>query len=180
MKLIVPNRVETQWKQVLGVAGRREIGGVLLGELVRPGMFKLLEITIQRSGGTIFHFVRDPKLHRGAIQRFFKRTGHKYERFNYLGEWHSHPLFPTRPSRADLRSMYRIVTDPDVGANFATLVIVRLTSSCDLEMSACAFRPGVSVQEIRVFRERAGTKIPDWRRMGRTARRVPRFARGGG
>jgi [CysO sulfur-carrier protein]-S-L-cysteine hydrolase len=178
MKLIVPNRIEAQWKQALGAAGRREIGGVLLGAFVDPGRFKLLEITIQRNGGTISHFVRVPKLHEDAIQRFFERTGHDYERFNYLGEWHSHPLFPTKPSWADVRSMYRIVADPDVGANFAALLIVRLTSPSDLEMSACVFRSGVSVQEIRVFRERVGTRIPDWRRMARTARRIPMLSRG--
>jgi len=104
MKLLLPDTVENQLKRELRAAGRREIGGVLLGELVGPGVFRVAEITVQRTGGTSSTFVRIPRLHAEAIQAFFRRTGHRYERFNYLGEWHSHPSYPTRPSASDLRA----------------------------------------------------------------------------
>jgi integrative and conjugative element protein (TIGR02256 family) len=161
MQLLLPNKIRSQWTNALRAAGRREIGGLLLGELVRPGTFNIAEITIQRSGGTFCHFVRDPKLHDKAIDQFFERTGRNYERFNYLGEWHSHPSFSIRPSRSDVRSMYRIVSEPSVGANFAALVIVRLASRTELEMSACVFRPGPSVVEARVYQEHFGSKPRD-------------------
>jgi len=163
MKLLLPGKIRLQWTNALRAAGRREIGGVLLGELVKPRTFKIAEITIQRSGGTFCHFVRDPKLHEKAIEQFFERTGRDYERFNYLGEWHSHPSFSTRPSRSDIRSMYRIVSEPSVGANFAALVIVRLSSRAELEMSACVFRPGQPVVEARVYREHLGLKMRQWK-----------------
>jgi integrative and conjugative element protein (TIGR02256 family) len=163
MKLLLPGRIRSQWTNALRVAGRREIGGVLLGELVKPGTFKIAEITIQRSGGTFCHFTRDPKLHEKAIEAFFERTGHNYERFNYLGEWHSHPSFSTRPSASDVRSMFRIVSEPDVGANFAALVILRLASRTELEISAYAFRPGQSVVGAQVYREQLGSKMRDWK-----------------
>jgi integrative and conjugative element protein (TIGR02256 family) len=163
MKLLLPGRIRTQWTNALRAAGRREIGGVLLGEFVKPGTFKIAEITIQRTGGTFGHFVRDPKLHEKAIEHFFERTGRDYERFNYLGEWHSHPSFSTRPSRSDVRSMYRIVSEPSVGANFAALIIVRLAALAKLQMSACVFRPGQPVTEARVYREHLGSKLRDWK-----------------
>jgi hypothetical protein len=75
MKLLLPGKIRSQWTNALRAAGRREIGGVLLGELVKPGTFKIAEITIQRSGGTFCHFVRDPKLHEKAIEQFFEHTG---------------------------------------------------------------------------------------------------------
>jgi integrative and conjugative element protein (TIGR02256 family) len=162
MHLLLPSKIRSQLTKALRAAGRREIGGVLLGEFVKPGTFKIAEITIQRSGGTFCHFVREPKLHEKAIEQFFARTGRNYERFNYLGEWHSHPSFSTRPSRSDIRSMQRIVSEPSVGANFAALVIVRLTSRLELEMSACVFRPGQPVAEARVYREHLGWKLREW------------------
>jgi [CysO sulfur-carrier protein]-S-L-cysteine hydrolase len=164
MKILLPGRIRSQWTNALRSVGRREIGGVLLGELVKPGTFKIVEITIQRSGGSFCHFTRDPKLHEKAIERFFKRTGYDYERFNYLGEWHSHPSFSTRPSPSDLRSMYRIVSEPAVGANFAALVIVKLTSHTELEMTACVFRARQPVMEVQVYREHIGSKVRDWSR----------------
>jgi [CysO sulfur-carrier protein]-S-L-cysteine hydrolase len=163
MHLLLPGRIRSQWSNALRAAGLREIGGVLLGELIKPGTFKIMEITIQRSGGTFCHFVRDPKLHEKAIEQFFERTGRDYERFNYLGEWHSHPSFSTRPSQSDVRSMYRIVSEPSVGANFAALVIVRLASRSELEMSASVFRRDQPVVEARVYREHLGSKIRDWK-----------------
>jgi len=165
MHLLLPSKIKSQWTNALRSAGRREIGGVLLGELVKPGTFKIVEITIQRSGGTFSHFVRDPKLHERAIEQFFERTGRNYERFNYLGEWHSHPSFSTQPSRSDVQSMYRIVSEPSVGANFAALVIVRLTSRAELEMSACMFRSGHPVVEARVYLEHLGSsRLRSWRK----------------
>jgi integrative and conjugative element protein (TIGR02256 family) len=159
MKLLLPGKIRGQWINALRSAGRREIGGVLLGELIKPGTFKILEITIQRSGGTLSHFVRDPKLHEKSIEAFFERTKRDYGRYNYLGEWHSHPSFSTRPSFKDIRSMYRIVSEPSVGALFATLVIIRLASHSNLELSACAFRSGVPIEEVEIYREHTGSKI---------------------
>ena len=52
MKLLLPDTVENLMKRELRAAGRREIGGVLLGELVGPGIFRVAEITVQRTGGT--------------------------------------------------------------------------------------------------------------------------------
>lgn len=166
MKLLLPGRIRSQWTNVLRSAGRREIGGVLLGEFIKPATFRIAEITVQRSGGTFSHFVRDPKLHVKAIEAFFERTGRDFERFNYLGEWHSHPSFSTRPSPSDVRSMYRIVSAPAVGANFAALVIVRLGPQQDLDMRACVFRSGQPAEEVRVYREHLGSAMRRWNPKG--------------
>jgi len=75
MKLLLPDAIENQIKRELRAAGRREIGGVLLGELVRPGIFRVAEITVQRTGGTSSTFVRIPRLHAEAIEAFFDAPG---------------------------------------------------------------------------------------------------------
>jgi hypothetical protein len=57
--------------------------------------------------------------------KFFERTEHKYSRFNYIGEWHSHPSFEVSPSGTDLDSMRRLVRDPGFKGRFAVLMITR-------------------------------------------------------
>src|SRR4051812_17900335 len=94
-------------------AGEREIGGVLMGEHLGRDDFRVTTLTIQRHGGTIARFVRAVEQAVSALTRFFRETGNDFTRFNYLGEWHSHPLFPPHPSRQDELSMLRILRDKD-------------------------------------------------------------------
>jgi hypothetical protein len=58
--------------------------------------------------------------------RFFDRTEHQYTRFNYIGEWHSHPSFEIKPSPTDVRTMVALLTDPMFRGSFAIMMIARL------------------------------------------------------
>ena len=93
-----------------------------MGEHVRHDVFKVVDMSVQRSGGSVDCFVRDPTEHQATLQAFFARTGGDYTRFNYLGEWHSHPAFEPVPSAVDVATMQSIVEDPSVGVNFLVLV----------------------------------------------------------
>jgi integrative and conjugative element protein (TIGR02256 family) len=154
MKILLPKDVRTTWRRELRRAGRREIGGVLLGEAVAEATFRVLKISVQNTGGTTSRFIRDPAQHRQSIDAFFARTNHDYARFNYLGEWHSHPSYPTRPSPDDVRAMEDILADVDMGATFACLMIVKLTLFRRLEIGSYLFAPGYAVVPLTVERER--------------------------
>ncbi|WEX85817.1 Mov34/MPN/PAD-1 family protein [Sinorhizobium garamanticum] len=112
-------------KQALRRAGSREIGGVLMGQELAVGHFAVVDFSLDEISGARAHFVRDVEHHRKALEEFFDRTGHNYQSFNYLGEWHSHPSFPARPSVPDLCSMQDLV-DGERGIEFAVLLIVKL------------------------------------------------------
>jgi [CysO sulfur-carrier protein]-S-L-cysteine hydrolase len=142
MKVLLPESVLKTIKRELQHARQREIGGVLVGEHVAGETFRVADISVQRSGGSAEHFMRDPAHHRDFLDRFFERTGHEYRRFNYLGEWHSHPNAPAVPSSTDCNAMARLVADPDTNANFAVLIIAKLHSWWGLQLSATAFRVG--------------------------------------
>ena len=149
MKLLLPQRVIKRLKRKL--RGRNnEIGGVMVGEYVAADTFRIVDISVQRRGGTVTHFVRDPVHHKAFLADFFAKTGNDYERFNYIGEWHSHPAFEPLPSGPDLATMYDIVEDPDVGVNFAVLIIARLRSWSMLELSATLFRQEVVPEAVSV------------------------------
>lgn len=128
IEVILPKHIEVQMKQELEAAGKREIGGVLMGEHVSENIFRIVDITVQRHGGTVITFIRDIKKSLQKLGDFFKKTNHQYKKYNYLGEWHSHPSFKLFPSTKDQQSMWTIVNDNSVGANFAVLLLVNLSS----------------------------------------------------
>ncbi|MBB4376382.1 Mov34/MPN/PAD-1 family protein [Bradyrhizobium sp. SBR1B] len=152
MELILPRKITDLLRCEL--RGRRnEIGGVMVAEHVGGETFRIVELSVQRSGGTAMHFVRDPEQSKAFLSDFFARTGGDYRRFNYIGEWHSHPAFEVVPSRNDIQAMYQIVEDPEVGTNFAVLVIVRLLLRKSLQMSATLFRAGLSPESVVILVE---------------------------
>lgn len=139
MRLHLPPDLVEKLKVELKRAGTREIGGVLVGEHVGDAEFRLVDLSVQRNGGDAACFVRRPEHHAGFLQEFFARTGGAYERFNYLGEWHSHPSFPASPSSVDLSQMRDIVSAGPEAPIFAVLMVVRLDDET-LKLSAHAFR----------------------------------------
>ncbi|RKR36212.1 Mov34/MPN/PAD-1 family protein [Paraburkholderia sp. BL17N1] len=140
-----------RFRRELRRAGNQEIGGVMVAEHLEDAAFRLAGFSVQRSGGSFASFVRKPALHRRFLSRFFQQTGQEFERFNYLGEWHSHPCFVARPSSQDIVQMQALVDDPDQAALFAVLLIVRLGRHNDLEVSAYAFRRGCSPVEAEIY-----------------------------
>lgn len=127
MKLRIPNTTIKQWASDLKAAGYREIGGVLFGEQIAEGDFRLVEATRQHiRGGTATTFNRRGATARKEILRLHERTGGNPDRFNYLGEWHSHPNTPTVPSLQDEITMYELLADQAGAVNFLVLIIVRL------------------------------------------------------
>lgn len=158
MRLLLTRPITQRLQRELRDAGRREIGGLLLGEHVRDDVFRIVDLTVQRSGGSKACFVRRPHEHQAELNRFFEQTGANYTRFNYLGEWHSHPSFAPVPSATDMETMQSIVSDTSVGANFLVLMIVKLASGRQLQLSAAAFRPDVPPAEAHIELEQAGSE----------------------
>jgi len=145
MELLLSSQLASRLRRELKRRGRREVGGVLMGEHLGTDRFRVADLTVQRAAGDAVCFTRNLDEHREQLREFFDRTGRDYTRFNYLGEWHSHPSFTPLPSIVDLQTMQSIVSDSRVGVLFAVLIIVRLESGRQLQLSACAFAPGSPV-----------------------------------
>lgn len=137
----MPDTVTAKITPALLRAGRREIGGLLMGEHVDAELFRIVDVTLQEAGGSSSRFVRDAPEHLEALTSFIDHHGNP-SRFNYLGEWHSHPLHGLRPSFKDCSTMREIVTDPDpqARASIAVLMIVKLASQ-QLQTRAYSFLP---------------------------------------
>lgn len=139
--VVLNSRCIRKLERELRSAGSDEIGGVLAAEQVEDGRFLVIDLSVQRNG-THSHFERDPIQHREFIRRFHERMGHQPERFNYLGEWHSHPAYPATPSDVDFRQMQDLVEDVEQKSTFLVLMIVKLGLKGQLQGSAYGFRPG--------------------------------------
>ncbi len=122
----MPGEFRKRLHRVVKKAGRREIGGVLMAEQIEPGSFRLVEFSVDSLTGGAAHFVRSVEDHQAALESFFERTGADYARFNYLGEWHSHPNHLPVPSTEDARSMENLVSG-ERNIPFAVLLVVRAT-----------------------------------------------------
>ena len=138
MHLKLPSDVLRRMRGHLLRAGRREIGGMIMGEEVGDQTFQVVDFSVDASSGTNSYFVRDADQHDQALSAFFEKTGANYARFNYLGEWHSHPSFSVYPSPQDVYAMQDLVAGSG-GVDFAVLLITRLRWYCRFDCSAHLF-----------------------------------------
>jgi len=137
MKLRIQKPTIEAWVHDLKRAGSREIGGVLFGEQLTVGEFRIVGATRQRfGGGSKLRFHRRGGQARKDILSMHNRYGWDAERFNYLGEWHSHPNFPALPSARDEVTMYQLLADQKGAVNFLVLAIVRLSKTGLFEIGA--------------------------------------------
>ena len=134
----IPSRL----RKALFTAGPREIGGVLLAEQLEPGHFRVIDFSLDARSGSHTQFRRDPDVHKKTIDDFFERTGHDFSRFNYLGEWHSHPSFSVQPRQQDIETMVELVEHNRSEIYFAILLIVRLRFRTWLDYSMTTFVRG--------------------------------------
>lgn len=140
MKILLAPDQQSKLRRALERAGRREIGGQLYGEQLAPSYFRITQLTLQSRPGTIARFVVDLfQAARDAVS-FFDATKHQYARYNYIGEWHSHPIFAVEPSCTDATTMRELVTDSGFRGSFAVLMIVRLDPEA-LRAGAWLFDP---------------------------------------
>jgi hypothetical protein len=142
MRLLLPPEVIERLIAALKKAGEREIGGILMGEHVGENVFRVKDLTIQYHSGSFAAFWRAVHDIILPLRKFFRMTHYNFRRFNYLGEWHSHPAFTTEPSATDHRTMRGMVEDPKLGAHFVVLMVVRLDSTAQLPGSVTVYRPG--------------------------------------
>lgn len=147
----VPDGVCRTFRHACRRSGILETGGMLFGEHVADEEFRILEATVA-GRGTPSQFVRAlvPGLLR--LERFFRRTKHDYARFNYLGEWHSHPRFPLVPSWKDDSSMREIVCDPRTGARFVILLLVTVHQNA-LRARGFLYEAGIGREEVSILVE---------------------------
>lgn len=152
MRIELAANIGRRFHTSLREAGEREIGGMLLAEQLKPGHFCIIDFSVDSFSGSHTGFRRDPQAHQNALDEFFRRTGRDFQRFNYLGEWHSHPSFSVHPSTQDINTMTEIVENQSSLITFAVLLIVRLRFRIWVEHSLTVFARDQAPQPSRISR----------------------------
>ena len=142
MQLLLPPEIRQRLITALTKAAHREIGGILMGEHLAENVFRVKDLTIQRHGGGFAAFLRVVQDVVEPLRSFFRATNNDFKRFNYLGEWHSHPSFVPEPSTTDHETMQGIIEDPKVGAHFVILLVIKLIEESQLESSITVYQAG--------------------------------------
>jgi proteasome lid subunit RPN8/RPN11 len=142
MQLLLPPEIVEKLVSALTRAGAREIGGILMGEHAVENVFRVKDLTVQYHGGSLATFWRAVQNMIMPLRNFFRATGHKFTCFNSLGEWHSHPAFLPEPSPTDHKTMRGMVEDPELGAHFVALMVVKLNGSGQLQGSVTVYQAG--------------------------------------
>lgn len=150
MRIELAPEIDQRLRKALREAGRREIGGMLFAEQLAPARFRLMDFSMDQFSGSHTKFRRDPAMHQEAWEKFFEQTGREFSRFNYLGEWHSHPSFPVQPSMEDMETMFDIVENKNTAITFALLLIVRLRLRFWMDYSMTVFARGYAPQTARL------------------------------
>jgi proteasome lid subunit RPN8/RPN11 len=148
MRIDFPARLVGEITDACQRSGINEVGGILFGEHIDVGHFRVAELTVDEQG-LVASFKRSIQHVLGSCKRFFIKTNHDYRRFNYLGEWHSHPSYDVFPSSRDDQSMLDIVCDEAVGANFVVLTIVRLNTD-KLDIKGWVYFPDSSRSDVDI------------------------------
>lgn len=97
-----------------------ETGGVLLGHRATA----TFHVTV--AGGPGPWAVRRPNYFLRDLDhaRTLAAAAWETDRSQWIGEWHTHPRGPARPSPLDLRTYRRLLTDPELGFDaFLSLVV---------------------------------------------------------
>ena len=153
MKILIPKKIRKFMKRYMRQAGKKEIGGILMAEQIDSHNFRIVEFSVDARSGTTSSFFRNSANHDLELQDFFARTGENYSRFNYLGEWHTHPSFDVKPSRQDIKAMQDLVDDESSNLSFAVLLIAKLTMVCRFKSSGYLVIRGAAPLEVDVVYE---------------------------
>lgn len=149
MKVEITIAVRDRILTYLKKAKSLEVGGVLMAEQLNPGEFRIVDFSLDPASGGTAHFVRSPQHLSIALDTFFEKTGHDYSRYNYLGEWHSHPNHQPIPSSVDIDSMFQLLME-ERNIPFAILLIVKKGFFKKFQCSATYFQLGQRPKSISV------------------------------
>ena len=126
MRIIVPKEIANKLFSALKKAEDREIKGACFARFVEDDVYEIEEVYISHKIGSNFfsNLVIDYRYKRFE-KAYYKKNNYDFEKHNYIGDWHSHPLFDCIPSNYDINELEEELEKSN--ANFLVQLIVKIS-----------------------------------------------------
>ncbi len=128
MKIVIPKKMCIKLKKELNRMGFYETRGSFFAERVNDDLFVINDIYFSRKQGTVsfIQMIIGSDYHR--FQNIYhKKHKFEYKKFNFIGDWHSHPSFSCNPSRYDVKEAKDDLEHSN--ANFIVQCILKLINN---------------------------------------------------
>ena len=124
MKIIVPKEITNKILKAVLKGGTRETKGALFAKYVSFNCYEIEDVYISKVKGTnVFSNLIVNFSYRKFEKQYYKKHDMDYENHNYIGDWHSHPLFACNPSGYDVGEAFDELNNSN--ANFLIQLIVK-------------------------------------------------------
>lgn len=124
MKIIVPKEIANKILSTILEAGSIETKGALFARYVSLDCYEIEDVYISKVKGTnFFSNLIINHSYRKFEKQYYKRVKYDYKNHNYIGDWHSHPLFECSPSSYDISEAFDELNNSN--ANFLIQLILK-------------------------------------------------------
>lgn len=106
--IIIPKRLRILIHSYVKKYSPNETKGALFAKKINDETFEVEDVYLEPNIGT-FSFVKlyNNKMYRRFCKQYFDKHKGEYHLHNYIGDWHSHPLFSCNPSYYDIQEVER-------------------------------------------------------------------------
>lgn len=129
MKIIVQKEIVNKFYKILKKANHNEIKGACFAKFIESGIYEIEEIYISpRIGSKFFSNLIINNKYKKFEKQYYNKHSFDYKVHNYIGDWHSHPLFDCIPSNYDINELEEELQKSN--ANFLIQLIIKIENNC--------------------------------------------------
>jgi len=151
MKIFVPQKITNAIQETIRKTQPKEIKGAFYAKQNNDESFSIDGLFVSEYIGTNFFCkLLIDKRYRDFEKRYFKERNYEYKKYNYIGDWHSHPEFACIPSLYDINEANDDLKKSN--ANFVVQFIFKLEDGV-LIGSAFLFNKKFSSEKINLIIE---------------------------
>lgn len=151
MKIILTKEVSRKIKEKLLSSGLLESKGACFAHYVDKNHYEVIDTFISDYKGTsTFTKLLINRRYKRFEKEFYKKHKYDYKNYNYIGDWHSHPLFECVPSNYDICEAKNELDNSN--GNFLIQIIVKLDRN-ELKGKCFLYNSNFVAKEIHLFIE---------------------------
>lgn len=128
MKIIIPKKITTKIYNQVVKHSPNETKGALFAEKLDNTTFKIDDVYFESKVGNIaFVELINNNKYKKYQKNYHKQNNYDYTNHNYIGDWHSHPMFELFPSNFDQQEVIRDLEKSN--AKFLIQIIVKVINN---------------------------------------------------